>query len=59
MNQASNLRKSFDAFLKEVVALSDGVVDPAVLRSGEAVTDYTAKAEMISAGYTGSISLFS
>ncbi len=53
MYQASNLRKSFDAFLKEVVALSDGVVDPAVLRSGEAVTDYTAKAEMISAGYTG------
>lgn len=53
IEQANNLRTSFDAFLREVVALSNGVVDPGVLQSGEVVTPYTQKAEMISANYTG------
>jgi hypothetical protein len=53
INQANNLRTSFDAFLREVVEVSNGVVDPGVLRSGEVVTDYTLKAEMISADLTG------
>ena len=53
IEQANNLRTSFDAFLREVVALSNGVVDPGVLQSGEVVTPYTQKAEMISSNYTG------
>jgi hypothetical protein len=53
IEQANNLRTYFDAFLREVVALSNGVVDPGVLQSGEVVTPYTQKAEMISSNYTG------
>lgn len=53
IEQANNLRTSFDAFLREVVALSNGVVDPGVLQSGQVVTPYTQKAEMISSNYTG------
>jgi hypothetical protein len=46
-------RRAFDMLLTEVVSLSNGVVSPAVLQSGEVVTPYTLKAEMASSYYTG------
>jgi len=53
ISQANTFRTDFDSLLRETIALSNGVVDPAVLLSGEVVTPYTLKAEMLSAGYTG------
>lgn len=53
IDQANNFRTSFDALLRDAVALSNGVVDPGVLLSGEVVTPYTMKAETISANFTG------
>jgi hypothetical protein len=53
INRADAFRKSFDALLASVVELSDGVVDKAVLESGEVVTPYTLKAEMASTYFTG------
>jgi len=53
INMANTLRISFDNFLSDVVALSDGVVDPEILESGEVITPYTEKAEMVSANFTG------
>jgi len=51
--QADAFRKEFDALLREVISLSNGVVSPAVLQSGEVITQYTLNAEMASAYYTG------
>lgn len=53
INRADAFRKSFDALLSSVVELSDGVVDQAVLQSGEVVTPYTLKAEIASTYFTG------
>lgn len=53
INQANNLRTSFDSFLMDIVELSNGVVDPDVLLSGEVVTPYTMRAEMASSEFTG------
>lgn len=43
----------FDCLLAEAVSLSNGVVSPSVIQSGEVITPYTLKAEMSSAYYTG------
>lgn len=51
--QADIFRNEFDRLLWDVVALSDGIVSPEVLNSGEVVTPYTLNAEMVSAFYTG------
>lgn len=51
--QADDFRKEFDKLLTEVVFLSNGIVSPDVLQSGEVVTPYTLDAEMASAFYTG------
>jgi len=51
--QADAFRNEFDRFLGDVIALSNGVVDPEVLESGEVVTPYTLRAEMGSSFYTG------
>lgn len=51
--RANEFRIEFDNFLGDGVSLSDGVVSPGVLQSGEVVTPYTLKAEMASAFYTG------
>lgn len=51
--QADVFRNEFDRLLWDVVALSDGIVSPEVLNSGEVVTPYTLNAEMVSAFYTG------
>jgi len=53
INQADYFRKSFDALLKDTIALSNGVVSAKVLQSGEVMTPYTLKAEMVSSDYTG------
>jgi len=52
-NQADSFRKAFDALLADAIALSNGVVNQEVLQSGEVITPYTLKAEMVSAYYTG------
>lgn len=51
--QADEFRMMFDRLLAEVVSLSNGVVRPEVLRSGEVITQYTLKAEMASSYFTG------
>jgi hypothetical protein len=53
MEQADRFRMEFDKFLCDVISLSNGVVSPSVLKSGEVVTPYTLNAEMASAYYTG------
>jgi hypothetical protein len=52
-SQADAFRKGFDALLREVILLSNGVVSPDVLQSGEVITQYTLNAEMASAYFTG------
>lgn len=52
-NQADAFRKSFDALLATAVELSNGVINPDILQSGEVITPYTLKAERASAYYTG------
>ena len=51
--QADRFRKEFDHLLSDVVALSNGVVNPEVLQSGEVITKYTLNAETASSFYTG------
>jgi len=51
--QADDFRKAFDDLLKAVILLSDGVVSPQVLQSGEVVTPYTLEAERLSSFFTG------
>lgn len=53
MNQADAFRIAFDSLLAEAVSLSNGVVSPEVLQSGEVITQYTLNAEMQSSYYTG------
>lgn len=53
MNQADSFRRAFDALLAEVIALSNGNVSSDVLESGEVITPYTLKAEMLSSYFTG------
>lgn len=53
INQADTFRKTFDSFLTDVVALSNGVVNQDVLNSGEVVTPYTLNAENLTIFYTG------
>lgn len=51
--QADTLRKEFDRLLAEAISLSNGVVSPEVLQSGEVITPFTLNAEMASAYFTG------
>jgi Protein of unknown function (DUF2935). len=51
--RADAFRKEFDRLLSEAVALSNGVVSPEVLQSGEVITQYTLDAERASAYYSG------
>lgn len=51
--QADDFRREFDRLLGDVVSLSQGVVSPGVLQSGEVITPYTLKAEMASSYLTG------
>lgn len=51
--RADTFRMEFDGLLAEAISLSNGVVDPKILQSGEVITQYTLKAEMSTAYYTG------
>ena len=51
--QADAFRMEFDGLLAEAISLSNGVVSPSVLQSGEVITQYTLNAEMLSTYYTG------
>lgn len=51
--QADAFRMSFDELLREAIHLSNGVVSPEVLQSGEVVTPYTMNAEMLTTFYSG------
>ncbi|MHC1681498.1 MAG: DUF2935 domain-containing protein [Clostridiaceae bacterium] len=53
INQADAFRKNFDFLLAEVIKISNGLISPTVLNSGEILTPYTLKAEMASAYLTG------
>lgn len=50
---ADEFRMAFDEILEEVISLSDHVVGPEFLESGEVITPYTLKAEEASVFYTG------
>lgn len=52
-NQADSFRKAFDSLLAATIELSNGVVSPEVIQSGEIVTPYTLNAEMASSYFTG------
>lgn len=53
IQHADELRMQFDELLADVIALSNGVVSPEVLLSGEVFTQYTLEAEKVSGFYTG------
>ncbi|WP_097025619.1 DUF2935 domain-containing protein [Clostridium peptidivorans] len=53
VEQANAFRIEFDRILADTISLSNGVVSPSVLQSGEVVTPFTLKAEMASAYFTG------
>ena len=53
IDQANTFRMRFDELLRDVIILSNGVVDPAVLHSEEIVTPYTENAENLSEYFTG------
>ena len=51
--QADAFRNEFDGLLTESIYLSNGVVGPEVIASGEIVTQYTLNAELLSSYFTG------
>ena len=51
--RADVFRMEFEKLLKESIILSDGVVDPRILQSGEVITPYTLNAELVTEFYTG------
>ncbi|MCB2293905.1 DUF2935 domain-containing protein [Clostridium algoriphilum] len=53
IQQANNFRIEFDRLLADTISLSNGIVSPSVLESGEVITPFTLKAEMASAYFTG------
>lgn len=55
IQKADNFRMQFDRLLRDTISLSNGVVSPSVLLSGEVITPFTLKAEMASAYLTGVI----
>lgn len=51
--QADWFRMEYDKLLRDVVALSDGIVSKESLKSGELITQYTLEAEKVTKFYTG------
>jgi len=51
--RAAELKKAFEAFLMDVVEVSNGVIGEDFLRSGQVVTQFTLEAEKASEFYTG------
>lgn len=53
IQHAQELQTAFGELLADVIALSEGIVSPDLLESGEIVTQYTLEAEKTSEFYTG------
>ncbi len=51
--QADAFRREFDGLLGEAISVSNGVVNPGVLQSGEVITPFTLNAEMATTYFTG------
>ena len=51
--RADAFRREFDGILGETISLSNGVVNPGVLQSGEVITPFTLNAEMATTYFTG------
>ncbi len=51
--QADAFRREFDGILGETISLSNGVVNPGVLQSGEVITPFTLNAERATIYFTG------
>lgn len=51
--QADVFRREFDWLLGEAIFLSNGVVNPGVLESGEVITPFTLNAEIATTNFTG------
>lgn len=51
--RADAFRMEFEKLLREAVILSNGVVDPRILQSGEVITPYTLNAELLTEFYIG------
>ncbi|MDP4094678.1 MAG: DUF2935 domain-containing protein, partial [Bacillota bacterium] len=52
VQQADNFKVQFEGLLAETIALSNGVISPEVVMSGELVTPLTSSAEQVSTFYT-------
>ncbi len=52
-SEAEHYKREFERLLSQVVSLSNGVVRPSVLNSGEVVTDYTLGTERKTQNFTG------
>ncbi|NLY42613.1 MAG: DUF2935 domain-containing protein [Clostridiaceae bacterium] len=53
IQQADAFRREFDRLLGETIYLSNGVVNPRILQSGEVITPFTLNAEMATTYFTG------
>lgn len=53
MQQGLQLEQQFNSLLGEAIAMANGVISPEVIRSGELVTPFTLKAEMVTQNLTG------
>ena len=53
IQQADAFRIEFDYILKETISMSNGVVSPGVLQSGEVITPFTLNAELATVYFTG------
>lgn len=51
--QADAFKKGFEGLLAQAVSLADGHISPAVLASGEIVTEFTLEAESMTEKFTG------
>ena len=47
VQRADDFRREFDRLLGEAISLSNGVVSPEVLQSGEVITPFTLNAERV------------
>lgn len=52
-SEADHYKKEFERLLSQVVSISNGVIRPKVLNSGEIVTDYTLGTEQKTQNFTG------
>lgn len=53
IQQADTFRREFDRLLWDVITISDGVVSPEVLQSGEVFTQFTLNAELATSYFSG------